>query len=538
MSSRLQPLNLTAFSGGLNMRADAFQLADDESPEMLNVEVDPRGGFYSRRGWERWNEDPIAAAETWDPRHAAMFEMSSGVEHLLVSNQARIHHSSNSAFSVLEAGAADPIVCEASPHLADFAAWGDTLYIACGRTRQTVKWVGSGNATRLTSDAWNDDYLTPGTARAPQAEFLTAHAGYMFAANTRESATNHPNRIRWSHPNVPESWKQSDYIDILAGGSKITGIVSNQDHLLIFKTSSVWALYGYDSNSWQLVNVSQELGAIHRQCIVRAERAVFFVSWPQGVHAIIDGRVSEISEQLRPAFTSTNWNQSKLDHMWLGWLDKRLWWGVPFWEDGTAESARSVFVLDPSLGERGSWTMFRSALEEGLGPFAQGNYVGGSDSAAYGVCRCGPAVVRIGAREDPTDTMTGEAVPFTTSYCTRWLDGGWPTLKKSWRRPDIIAKEETNPYTLGVEVFHDFQEANPKRQRSVFVDGNFGGGIYGTEGLLWGTFEYGAPPKGSLIARTGSLGSARSVQLCIMGEPGKPWGVDAIIFKFVPRRFR
>ena len=36
------------FTGGLNLRADQFNLLENESPAMLNVEVDPRGGVRRR----------------------------------------------------------------------------------------------------------------------------------------------------------------------------------------------------------------------------------------------------------------------------------------------------------------------------------------------------------------------------------------------------------------------------------------------------------------------------------------------------------
>jgi hypothetical protein len=48
------------FTGGLNLRSDQFQLADNESPEMLNVEVDPRGGVFSRGGMARINTSNVA----------------------------------------------------------------------------------------------------------------------------------------------------------------------------------------------------------------------------------------------------------------------------------------------------------------------------------------------------------------------------------------------------------------------------------------------------------------------------------------------
>ena len=41
---------LESFSGGLNFRSDQFNLAPNESPDLLNVVVDPRGGVRMRDG--------------------------------------------------------------------------------------------------------------------------------------------------------------------------------------------------------------------------------------------------------------------------------------------------------------------------------------------------------------------------------------------------------------------------------------------------------------------------------------------------------
>ena len=63
MPNRLEPLDLMDFTGGLCLRRNQFQLASNESPDMLNVDVDPRGGFRTRRGWQRWNEDDVVDPE-------------------------------------------------------------------------------------------------------------------------------------------------------------------------------------------------------------------------------------------------------------------------------------------------------------------------------------------------------------------------------------------------------------------------------------------------------------------------------------------
>lgn len=42
--------NVQSFRGGLNLRSDPFELANDESPDLLNVDLDPRGGVEQRKG--------------------------------------------------------------------------------------------------------------------------------------------------------------------------------------------------------------------------------------------------------------------------------------------------------------------------------------------------------------------------------------------------------------------------------------------------------------------------------------------------------
>src|SRR5262245_62300540 len=74
MPNRLQPLPQMTFVGGLNLRASQFELADNESPDLLNVDIDPRGGFYTRHGWQRWNQLGVVNEEIsfdgWEPRNA------------------------------------------------------------------------------------------------------------------------------------------------------------------------------------------------------------------------------------------------------------------------------------------------------------------------------------------------------------------------------------------------------------------------------------------------------------------------------------
>jgi hypothetical protein len=63
------------FTGGLNFRADQFQLAPNESPFILNMEVDPRGGVFSRAGYMNFNTSGISG--TWNISHSPSLPLSS-----------------------------------------------------------------------------------------------------------------------------------------------------------------------------------------------------------------------------------------------------------------------------------------------------------------------------------------------------------------------------------------------------------------------------------------------------------------------------
>jgi hypothetical protein len=538
MSNRVRPINLIDFTGGLNLRGDAFELSPVESPDMMNVDLDARGGFVSRKGWTAWNTSDIDS--TWNPRTLFVHELSDGTDRVYLANNSKIRRSSDGVTWTLLNSSTD-IVADAAPHAADFAPWGDMLYIACGRSNQAVEVNTSLTVTRMTQAeaATFTAYASPSSNTMPQCDFMAAHTGFMFAASIEEDGTHYKSRVRWSHPNNPEAWAANDYIDILESGGPITGLVPMRDHLLIFKQSSVWALFGYDSDSWQLVNVSREVGAIHRQAIARTEQAVFFYSHPHGVYVVSNGESPrEVSAQLRPALQGSDFAEAYTDYIWLGWCAQKLWFSCPYFTEASATNARTVFVFDPSVGE-GAWVAYRAADEQGIGPFAQGGFGGEGIPEAMAAHRTQQSVLLLEDNDLPTDDIDTNGSPqnFESYYVTPWVDGGFPTLKKSWRRPDLVVKERTLGYDLQVDVYRDYDEANVVRDKIIVVDA-------GGTGATWGNFTwgdgtlYGPEARGSRIERGGNLGSARAVQLRLSGQIGKVWGVDAIIFKFIPRRMR
>ena len=580
MPNRLQPLDLMSFVGGINLRRNQFQLAEDESPDLLNVDIDPRGGILTRRGWQRWNAiDAVGEGEPWEPRNAWIHTYSDGTQLVYVVNGDLIHFADiDTVFHELPT-----VIPEALPHGADFTAWGDDVYMVTGMFNPSYRRTRAGTLTTMTPETWSD-VDAPTVNTMPQAEYITTHAGYTFVAVTEEDGQSFFSRIRWSHPSVPDAFREDDFLDIEAGGGRITGLLSFRDHLLIFKTNSMWALYGYDDDSWQLIKVSISVGCPSVTAIARSETAAFFFSGSDrnGVYAYTGEAPVYISEQLRPAmeeiFTPEN--------VFVSWAGRRLWVSIPWVKDvGSTTEPATTFVFDPDVG-KGAWTMYRSNYG------SVGKVLDGSDinsqyplaafwstyasvlvtldylADAYDVIMVSPILGVTPGDEDLLVTgddaeisVTGDLVasqPFDSYYRTRWLHANWPDRKKSWRRPTFICREVPRDTDLIVEAFRDYDETTVHRTRTLHLKamgqafwteggyedaavGGFDWKELGAESPDGRGADWGGEIKGSKMIRGGSFGLARAVQMRVRASPNTPrhrWGVDGIVTKFVMRRFR
>jgi hypothetical protein len=559
--TQLQAINLDNFTGGLQTFGSQFNIAPDESPDLLNIEIDPRGGFRTRKGWSRWNvTDAIATVADWAPRNTFIHTLSTGAYVTYVTNDDVIETATSTAiFSTLQVSGPTDVPATASPHLADFAAWGDYVYIACGVDNATHRRLTTGTPTAAT-DAYgnyNDDYTTPdaiGAGAMPRCEFIETHGGYMFAAYTKENSLDEPNRLRWSHPSQPENWATLDFIDIDAGGGRITGLRSFQDHLLIFKTDSVWALYGYDSESWQLVRVSTTAGAPGITAITASESAVYFYSAAlgRGIFAYVGNSAPVlISENLRAVLDAV----TKDTDVWIGWVNRRLWCSLPWMPSDWAEGQSSVFVFDPLVGN-GSWVRHTPALGY-LTCIMEGSELQVGDPLAAITGDSGAAVlVRLEQSDFATDLILEGNVrtAFDAYYTTGWQYAGWPERRKSWRRPRFIVEQPAETVAVDIDTYFDYDEGSSRRSHTVLIDSRGAAfwratgadeldGFDWGDGTLWGS----SGANGSDIVRAGGntvvlggLGVNRSIQLRFSTNAeyaGKAWGINLITLKYILRRF-
>ncbi len=531
--SRTRLFRQDDFTGGLNLRADQFQLAQNESPRLLNVEIDPRGGVFSRGAMRRINSTEVPVTP-WKPE--VLFPFYGNTHHLMLST-GKDGAVNGDVFSSTGSNFTSIAVPVSEEHGASFAAWGDILYMATGHDTQSRRWNTS-TTTALTASgpsAWQDSYTTGlSGAHMPKAKHAVTHAGKLFVANTKEGEEVFPDRIRWSHPNSPGNWAYADHINIETGSKGITGLAVVAGHLLVFKRNSVHAIFGYDSDTFQVVEISRTVGVENPHCVVSTERGVYFYSHPDGLMWYNGERIVDLFEQIRPAIQQNYVNQNATDEVYVSYINRRVWVSVPYNENGSATLPTRSFVYDPSVSQRGAWVQFATADSYGL--------VGGcsfvttaGDTIHVAAHPTAKRVLEVDLYNTPYDNITGTDAAFASFYRTRWIDGGSYSQKKMFRRPDMVVKQNPTATTIVVKAFADYEEsdAGQIRQYDVVVEAAGTGMLWGTStwGSLWGSSN-----RGSQIEKGRGIGLAQALQVEFAGTPGFNWGLNSYTLKYNPRR--
>lgn len=545
--SSIQIYEQKDFTGGLNLRSDQFQLADNESPEMLNVEVDPRGGVFSRGGMRRININNVSG--TWNPQKLTPFYGS--VNKLMLANSTKVYHLKNSNFEPLSYSNGNNIIAD-SPHGACIASWGNDMYIATGTgstSTNTYKWDGNTQyATAVVPITQNADWSTTNNpiSRFPRCEHIAVHANKMWAADTIEEGVSYPNRVRWSNDSQAENWIKSNSFDILGGGRGITGMVVVNGALIIFKPYAIYAVYGYDDADFRLIEISTSIGCASHHSMIQTETGVYFYATHKGLHFFDGSNLVDLFEPMRPVFDFGFINSAAAEAVSVSWLGRKVWLSLPYSNTGSGATEATInMVYDPSMR---SYTMFKTADGYGV--------VGGtdfreSDGTEYSLmCHpVVPCVLKVNDYDYSWDEISAINTQqgFSTVYRTKWFDAGSFLQRKMFRRPDLVMRETETIQTINVKVYHNYQEAYGTEAREFDI-------VQQTtsEGLVWdednwafepvGQDPYGevwsADILGGTIQTAKNLGLCKSVQLRFSGEAKKPWGINSIGYKWAPRRVK
>ena len=441
------------FTGGLNLRADQFNLGETESPSLLNVSVDPRGGVRRRNGVTKVN-----ATELSNEVNRLMTHYESGQNQILATiidtgaAQSQLYYnddaSGNFTGPVQSDGTYPRYFNTIQPPTAvtfngyTYISNGELMHNDSGVTTASgLRWDGA-NAVSFTSDIDGSD------GHFPCARYLAAWNEHVWVAYTEESATEYKNRVRFSKVSDAENWTATDYIDIDVGedGDFITAIIPDQNRLLVFKQNSVYEILGFSRDNFQVRNVSRVAGNRDGCQPVAATMGVFFWYGEKGLYLIQDENLAYVFERLYPSLTyDVGQPALTLDNPpSLMWFNEKLWLSVDYQSDDNLSGSnqidrRNTFVWDPSLGPLGAWVRYdinaRSLLA--YRPSGSTHFPIGVTSNITTIS----AFTRISKLDDETadiDTYDASFNEIESFYQTGWFVGNRPTFIKRWGKPRNI----------------------------------------------------------------------------------------------------
>lgn len=504
------------FSGGLNNHQSRQNLLQTETPDCMDVVFNNRGGFSTRRGYGTAVSNAILNGGYIGGQFSAGTDVIWGID----SAGGLWTWDGATLTDVTTSSAAD------MSRVVQGVSWDSRLYFA--------NWLNGGNLLMRTWDGTafatlgntpNNNYTAPTAANAPLARLIAKHSGHMFWADTVESGTRYRSRVRFSHPLQPRDFAANDYFDIDPDdqSDQITALFPFKDHLLVFKRRAVYAIYGYDRESFVVERIAGAGGVSCQGAVTASPGVCYWWSIDGNVFAWNGRGVVPVGDRitgiLQEGIVATGCDTTR-----LMWADDQLWVSLR-----KVDLTRTMFVYDPSVGKAGAWTQFSYAPTSMI-------WWKRSTGAPY-VLFIKLATGRLYDLSNlirEVDDEGGTQTPIPAYYKTPWFTAQDTALRKRWRRPTITvaANDECE---LIADVYHDFNESSINRSLVLEVRSAGGAMVWGDP---WGTPWSGDDPVYE-FDRLSSPGRSNAIQFKFRVENATSrWWIDSVALPYYEKNYR
>ena len=542
------------FTGGLNLRADQFNLAENESPALLNVEVDPRGGVRRRDAVAKINstalDNEIISLMTHYEADQNQI-LAATLDPAITQSQIFYNDDATGDFTgPVQIGGDNPFFDTAQPP--QHVTFNDYTYMVNGllmhndagvTTVSAMRWDGA-TATGLVPDIDGSD------GHFPCARYVATFAEFVWVAYTLESAVTYKNRVRFSKVNDAENWTATDYIDIDIGedGDHITAIIPDADRLLVFKENSVYAIYGFNRDSFEVRNITRTVGCREGTQPVAATAGIFFWYAEDGIYLLAYDDVAWVFERIKPAMTyDVGQPALTLDTApSMMWFDERLWVSADYQSDdnisGSSQSnRRNIFVWDASLGPIGAWTRHDINARSLLAYRPTGDtHLGIAATSGFTTPASFDRISKLDQNAD-YDDYVGAVAEINSFYHTGWFVGNRPTFPKRWGKTRTVLLAD-NDVDIVMYIYKDYDPSTALVGYSKSIVGLGSPAVWDTG--VWDTDEW--QPEGTsdryLFARWPTIGTGQAISLRFSVSPtvstrGK-WGVTSVVAMYRTRRLK
>lgn len=284
--------------GGLNSTGSPTSLQDNESSDLLNIDLDKFGSFKKRNGYTALNTSAFNSGATWNGLH--FLELSSGTDFLVgtCGNKLAKMDALDGTFDDITG--ALTITAGNNNHV----SWATHLDTLLGTNNVDVPfiWTGSGNGSAMTVPA----SLT-------KAKYVNVYANYTTLANVTVGGTLHSSRVYWSAIDSISSWTASDFRDLgKLDGSEITGSKTLGELWIIFKERSIWvgSFTGDSDIPFVFKKSRSSVGAVSGYDIEEVENGLVFHA-TDGKYFFDGNNSFKVSDRIQTTLDGMNSNRLK-----------------------------------------------------------------------------------------------------------------------------------------------------------------------------------------------------------------------------------
>jgi hypothetical protein len=290
---------------------------------------------------------------------------------------------------------------------------------------------------------------------------------------------------------------------------------SNEHVLLIFKTTSIYALRGTDASNFRVELVSNTLGTQSPRSIMAVGQDVWFLS-RSGINALGPNTqvgilaVGSISPQMQGRLSQVNQSQLSKAFALHDPIEKELWWCLP---TGSSSICNEVWVQNYANTPH-KWSL-RSGLSMTCGnTLPLGQLLTGTNSGVWVQQRQG-------------NSYNGASIPWQLISATYTL-GDLSTLSRL-TMIDVYLGNIGNEELEASGTWELGYEGSDTLSPAVTLVGG-GVDVYGTS--LFNTARWGSQAKG--IARLYPEGSGRLFELSLSGEmPQQPVTITGYSLSYI-----
>lgn len=259
-----KPYPVMKVTGGLDVSVDPIYLVDKASPSLNNIRFH-QGLLKKDLGWvELGSNLPLDGVVMW----LDVFKTSVGQFYFVVCTLETFYSMAGSTFTadINEVFTGDRTDLFEGVHAV--ASDGSDVYIITNGNDAVMTWD---SATGL---AEISDLSSAGIT----GKHLAVFKNHVLLANTTETSTDVPYRVRWDVIGDPSDWTGvgSGFYDIYDTTGGITRMLMLKDRLIIIKTDSVWELLHVGGDKiFDLVMLHATIGSFSpKACVTLGDRIV------------------------------------------------------------------------------------------------------------------------------------------------------------------------------------------------------------------------------------------------------------------------